>query len=358
LGAYANGTFHQCIELINSGQISRVKALLTLDAIHKDSEDIKVWALMAHLADDRAEEIRCLEHVLQLRPEDTYAKMHLLSLRNRGSNGGKPSATTTRPLLFSRGETLWGSEVSSSSWSTLQGRGFRTSRGFLGWGIIPELQAAWPPGLKFCSMMSPFSDRFAQLNKPHGLMRTFRGIFDALLMLVVVSALVLFLVPRLMGADLLVVVSRSMEPTIPMGSIVISLPEKNPDHISVGDVITFTVERLGGETALVTHRVVAVVDRGGKPQFRTQGDAAEVPDLALVTPDELIGKVWLSLPLVGYLVALLRTPLGYLTIVGFPTSMFVIREWWEIWRTPRKREPRRLSVASVRRPFDGAIGPE
>lgn len=347
MGESENGTFHRCIELINAGEISRARAVLALDVIHKNSVDIKVWALMAHLADDRAEEIRCLEQVLCLRPEDTYAKMHLLSLRNGGANGGKPSAATTRPLHYSRREILWGSEDSSSSWSTLQGRRFGTLKGFLGWGIIPDLQAAWPTGLKFRSLMSPFSEKFAQSNKPHGLMRTFRGIFDVLLMLVIVGALVLFLLPRLMGADLLVVVSRSMEPTIPMGSIVVSLPETNPDQISVGDVITFTAEGLGGEAALVTHRVVEVVDRGVKPRFRTQGDAVEVSDLVLVAPDDLIGKVWLSLPLVGYLVALLRTPLGYLAIVGFPTSMFILREWWEIRRTPRRRKPRQqLAVAS------------
>jgi signal peptidase len=347
LAASVNGTFHRCIDLINSGHVSRAKAVLALDVIHTHSEDVKVWALMAHLADDRAEEIRCLEQLLFLQPENMWAKWRLLNLRNRGSNGGKPSGAMTRPFRLSAREILWESEGSSSSWSMLQARGFGTSKRLSGWGIIPESQGTWPTGLRFRSLKIPFSEKVEKLGKPHGWRRTFRGIIDAFLLLVIVSALVLFLVPELMGAHLLVVVGRSMEPTVPMGSIVVSFPETNPDHISVGDVITFTAEGPGVEAVLITHRVVEVVDRGAMPWFRTKGDAAEVPDQVLVTPDHLIGRLWFSLPLVGYLVAFLRTPLGYMTIVGFPTSMFIVREWWEIRRTTHKRETRQLAVASV-----------
>jgi signal peptidase len=342
LGASENGTFHRCIELINTGEAFRAKSVLALDVICKGSENVAAWALMAHLADNRAEEIRCLEQVLRLRPEDTYAKMHLLSLRNRGSNGGKPSATTTRPLHYSRGEILWGSEDSSSSWSTLQGRGFGTSKGFLGWGIVPDMQAAWPAGLKFRSLTAPFAEEVRQPRKAQGLSRGFRRFSDALLMLVIIGALVLLLAPRLMGANLLVVVSQSMEPNIPMGSIVVSHPKTAPDEIRVGDVITFAVPDVGEEEILVTHRVVEVIGKGGELRFRTQGDAVDDPDMALVTRDQLVGQVWFSLPLVGYLVAFIRTPMGYLILVGLPALLFVLSEWWTILRAPRRRSPPRL----------------
>jgi signal peptidase len=80
-------------------------------------------------------------------------------------------------------------------------------------------------------------------------------------------------------------------------------------------------------------------------RFRTQGDASEDPDLALVSPANLVGEVWFSLPLLGYLVAFIRTPVGYLTLIGLPALLIILGEWWEIVRAPPT--PRRRRVAPV-----------
>jgi signal peptidase len=347
LSAAENGAFHRCIELINTGEIFRAKSVLALDVICKDLDNVAAWALMAHLADDRGEEIHCLEQVLRLRPNDPFAKMRLLGLRNERANGGKPSEATTRPLRYSRSEILWRSEDASGSWSGLQGRGFGTSKGFLGWGIIPELQGAWPTGLKFRSMTTPFSENGNRPRKSRKFTKTFRGVVDALLIMIIISALVLLLTPRLMGANLLVVVSQSMEPTVPMGSIVVSQPKAVDDGIGVGDVVTFSVADLGGEAVFVTHRLVEVIEHGADVRYRTQGDGVNEPDMELVAPDQIVGKMWFSLPLVGYLVAFIRTPLGYLTLVGLPALLFIIHEWWEILRPRRERKSPQLTAASL-----------
>jgi signal peptidase len=347
LGALENGSFHRCIEFINTGEIFRAKSVLALDVICKDSDNLAAWALMAHLADDRGEEIHCLEQVLRLRPNDPYAKMRLLGLRNERANGGNPSEATTRPLRYSRREILWRSEDASSSWGRLQGRGFGTSKGFLGWGIIPDLQGAWPTGLKFRSLTTPFSENGDRPRKTRKLTSAFRGIFDASLIMIIISALVLLLMPRLMGANLLVVVSQSMEPTVPMGSIVVSHPKVIEDEIRVGDVITFSVADLGSEAVFVTHRVVEVIGNGVDVRYRTQGDGVKEPDLVLVAPDQIVGRMWFSLPIVGYLVAFIRTPLGYLTLVGLPALLFILHEWWEILRPRHERKSPQLTVAPL-----------
>ena len=346
LGAAGNGAFHQCIELINTGEIFRAKTVLALDVVCKDADNVAAWALMAHLADDRGEGIHCLEQVLRLRPNDPYAKMRLLDLRNERANGGKPSETQTRPLRYSQREILWGSEDALSSWSGLQRRGFGTSKGFIGWGIIPELQGAWPTGLKFRSMITPFSENGNRPRKPRKLTSTLRGVVDVLLITIIISALLLLLTPRLMGANLLVVVSQSMEPTIPMGSIVVSYP-KAVDEIEVGDVITFSVAELGGETVYVTHRVVEVIENSTDVRYRTQGDGVNEPDMVLIAPDQIVGRMWFNLPLVGYLVAFIRSPLGYLTLVGLPALLIVIHEWWQILRPRREDRSAQLTVAPL-----------
>lgn len=239
---------------------------------------------------------------------------------------------------------MWGSEEAPNFLNGLQGRGLGNSNGFLGWGILPELQKAWPSGLKFRSMIT---ERFDRPEKPHKLTSAFRGIVDVLVITIIISALVLLLTPRLMGANLLVVVSQSMEPTVPMGSIVVSHPKVVNDEIGVGDVVTFSVAELGGEEVFITHRVVEVIGNGADVRYRTQGDGVNEPDLVLVAPDQIVGRMWFSLPLVGYLVAFIRTPLGYLMLVGIPALLFIIHEWWEILRPRRERKSPQLTVASL-----------
>ncbi len=347
MGVLGNGSFHRCIELINAGETSRAKVMLTLDVICKDSDNVAAWALMAHLADDREQEIRCLEQVLRLRPADPYAKMCLLDLRNGSANGGKSLRAMTRPLRYSRREILWERDDALHPCRELPGRGFGTSKDFLGWGIIPDLQEAWPTGLKFRSMMTPFAEKVESPRNPRKLANTLRGAINTLLVMVIIGALVMLVVPGLMGANLLMVVSQSMEPTVPMGSIVVSYPMTVPDEIGVGDVITYSVADLGGEAILITHRVVDVIRKDAEVRYRTQGDGVNEPDTVLVSPDKIIGKMWFSLPLVGYLVAFIRTPIGYLTLIGLPALLFIVHEWWEILRPKRERDSLQLTATTL-----------
>jgi signal peptidase len=69
--------------------------------------------------------------------------------------------------------------------------------------------------------------------------------------------------------------------------------------------------------------------------------------MMLVAPDQIVGEMWFSLPLVGYLVAFFRTPLGYVTMVGFPALTFVLYEWREILHQRRERKsPQRSAISN------------
>ena len=187
------GAFRQCIELINAGEVFEARAILTHYVVFKDPDNPAAWALMAHLVDDRAEEIHCLEQVVRLQPDNHYARYRLISIRNHRTTREKPLKTPTRPFRFSEHENWWGDVDLSSSWFMPQGRRSRFSKRFLGWGIIPDIQAAWPTGLKFRTIMTPFSEEVAQRTRPLRLSRAFRGVIDKLLLLVIFSALTLLL---------------------------------------------------------------------------------------------------------------------------------------------------------------------
>jgi hypothetical protein len=180
--------------LINAGEIFKARSILARDVVYKDPDNAAAWALMAHLVDDRAEEIHCLEQVLRLQPDNHYARYRLLRLRNNGTIQEKPLATPTRPFRFSEHQSWQGRVDLSNSRIMPQGRRSKVSRGLLGWGVIPEMQAAWPTGLKYRTIMIPFSEEVPQPSrKPLRLPRAFRGVIDKLLMLAIFSALTLLL---------------------------------------------------------------------------------------------------------------------------------------------------------------------
>ncbi len=112
-----------------------------------------------------------------------------------------------------------------------------------------------------------------------------------ILILGVILLLLPVTVPRLLGFEVFHVVSGSMTPTIPRGSMVLVKQAARKD-IQTGDIIAF--EREG---VLVVHRVTAVQAEDGC--FLTKGDANESGDLSPVMYDDLIGRVEHSIPLLG-----------------------------------------------------------
>ncbi|QJY46346.1 signal peptidase I [Pseudonocardia broussonetiae] len=140
-----------------------------------------------------------------------------------------------------------------------------------------------------------------------------RRAWSALLALFVVAAVALALavaaVPAVAGASTLTVLSGSMEPTLPVGSVVVVRP-RPAGEVGVGDVVTFLARDPGSaETRVVTHRVVEVLDG---PAFRTRGDANPDPDPGVVAAADLRGVEWYVVPWVGGAMAALRTPVGLL----------------------------------------------
>ncbi|MCI9338390.1 MAG: signal peptidase I [Lachnospiraceae bacterium] len=102
-------------------------------------------------------------------------------------------------------------------------------------------------------------------------------------------------IPRLMGYEVYVVVSGSMEPAIPVGSALYVEPAE-PEDVEAGDVIAF-FER----GAVITHRVVE--NHVVEGEFITKGDANEENDLAPVAYENLIGRMARAVPVLGSILA-------------------------------------------------------
>lgn len=104
-------------------------------------------------------------------------------------------------------------------------------------------------------------------------------------------------VPRVAGATPYVILTSSMKPTLPAGTIVVSRPV-DPARIGVGDVITYQLR--SGEQDVVTHRVVTVsFTTAGEYVFTTRGDANDLPDELPVRAVQVRGKSWYAIPYLG-----------------------------------------------------------
>jgi signal peptidase len=68
--------------------------------------------------------------------------------------------------------------------------------------------------------------------------------------------------------------------------------------LNLGDVITF--QPFTDDPQLTTHRIVGMSFGSNGRQFVTQGDANNAPDLKPISEKQVMGKVWYSVPKVGY----------------------------------------------------------
>ncbi len=120
--------------------------------------------------------------------------------------------------------------------------------------------------------------------------------------LILLSAAALLAFPLLPGWSPQVVLSGSMEPEIPVGSLVYIDRRTKAEEIRAGDVIAYHL----GEKAAVLHRVIRVEKSEG--YFTTKGDANQAEDPGEVSFGQYMGKLVFCIPLAGYLAAAVQHP--------------------------------------------------
>ncbi len=147
----------------------------------------------------------------------------------------------------------------------------------------------------------------------------------ALFFVALVVPFVVYAVPAAAGADeSYIVLTASMSPALQPGDAVV-VRGVSGTQIQVGDVITFQ-PRTGGDVP-VTHRVAEVlVLSDGSRAFVTKGDANEDADAGAVTPDQVVGKVVLTLPYLGHVVAFVNSPVGFGVLVVLPIGLLILTE--------------------------------
>lgn len=153
----------------------------------------------------------------------------------------------------------------------------------------------------------------------HNLVIAVIGISGALLL---VSSL------SLGGLTARVVMSGSMEPTIPTGSVILI---STVSAYGIGDVITFQTDARA--SIPTSHRIVGERVNG---TFLTQGDANKTADFTSVSPSDVVGKVLFHVPYLGYVLDFAKRPLGFFLLVGIPVLYIIFEETREIIKAVRE----------------------
>lgn len=105
----------------------------------------------------------------------------------------------------------------------------------------------------------------------------------------------------------LVVLSGSMEPTFPVGSIIYSMPVTE-DKLEKGDIITFKLS----DGTYVSHRINNI-ENG---LYETKGDANDSADPNKIKYSDIVGKdMNICIPYMGYYVQFINTHMFIVVIV-------------------------------------------
>ena len=137
------------------------------------------------------------------------------------------------------------------------------------------------------------------------------------------------------GYQPFLVQSGSMEPSIMTGDVVVI---QSQGTYFINDVISFhTSSSDNSQSRIVTHRIVAV-DQGKINKYSTKGDANRTGDEDIISDQQIIGKVVLVIPKLGYFVAFSKSPRGLIFLMIIPAFILVLDELIKIKKNAKARD--------------------
>lgn len=139
--------------------------------------------------------------------------------------------------------------------------------------------------------------------------------------------------PIFLGYEFKTVLSGSMEPEIPIGSLIGIRSVENSEYFQKNDIITYQTP----DEILVTHRIIEVKNKG--KEFITQGDNNDAPDVESVLHQNIVGIYSdIMIPYLGYVVYFASSPEGSALLMILPGLFIVIYAVYIILNALKKSE--------------------
>ncbi|HTB48601.1 MAG TPA: signal peptidase I [Verrucomicrobiae bacterium] len=144
------------------------------------------------------------------------------------------------------------------------------------------------------------------------------AVLTLVVLLIAVAASLLTL--RAHGEQLLSVQTGSMVPTFRPGDAVLVEPIA-PHDLQAGDIISY--QSLRDPSLIISHRLIRIDRSTG--WLTTQGDALKTADPTF-PPRLVIGRVTAVAPRLGFMLDVLRRPLGLLVLIYLPALLVIAAE--------------------------------
>ena len=141
--------------------------------------------------------------------------------------------------------------------------------------------------------------------------------------------------PKVLGHELMTVLSGSMSPVFKTGSLIAVKPGDMNTQYQVGDVITFHAD--DNANIIITHRVQEVTEQNGQRAYVTKGDANDSADPTPVFQAQVIGQYAdFHLPYLGYEMNWVKTKAGMAVMLIVPGILLIFSPMVALFRMAMK----------------------
>lgn len=152
--------------------------------------------------------------------------------------------------------------------------------------------------------------------------------------LVVLAFLGLAIGPQTGAYRTTTMLTGSMRPAYPPGSVLVVTPQ-SVDDLAAGQVITFHAPL--EDRRVVTHRVVSVDRTGPRPVMITKGDAnAGVDPWQATVTEDTVWRVRFVVPVVGRAIQQLREPWAQVVLTRALPALLLVSLLVAVWRPERR----------------------
>ena len=180
-------------------------------------------------------------------------------------------------------------------------------------------------------------------------MKTFfkivRNVVQILLLLLLIPAVFVVVTSRtekIFNIRSMVVLTGSMEPRLPVGSVIVTRPI---NIYNIGDIVSFKND----SDLTITHRIVEGFKDEKGVLYKVKGDANNTSDQDLVRLEQILGKEVLTLPYIGKIIGATKSPKGFISLIIVPAFVFIVLELIgiknELEKEYRKKMLKELGVA-------------
>jgi len=143
-------------------------------------------------------------------------------------------------------------------------------------------------------------------------------------------------VPEFMGYSAFRVTTGSMDPTLPVGTLIL-VHHVEPEEIKPDDIISFYSSDPELQGSINTHRVTGVTREGnGEIVFTTKGDANPIEDRYPVKGSSLIGVMVFSSYAIGTVVRIVSNPLVFIPLILLPLIVIIVMNFVKTVRVTKQ----------------------